>query len=483
MTLLDIVILKPTLNERLSNWVCGFSWERIPPEVIEDIKLRILDIVGVMLGGRSSDLVSSARKAYTGYAGGSDATIVGFPGKTSLSAAAFVNGVLSSILEFDDSHVQTGIHSTGPVVSAVLPVAQHRGVSGRELIEAVLLGSELTCRLGQVAPGLFHKNGFHPTAVFGIFGAVYALARLQKLSPEVLVNATGIAGSLAAGGMASWEDGTSAKSLHVGMAASGALQAVELAKCGVSGPRPVFDGRFGFFRSHVQAQGYAFDFDAATRGLGQDWEVLNVAPKAYPCGYVIQPFIDGALELRSAHRLDPEAIAEITCLIAEFAVALVCEPVAEKLRPVNSWHARVSLQHSVAEALVRGELDKRAYAEASLRDARINALAGKVKYAIDPRAADRSILTGEIVIRLKDGRELRHRVPHMRGTRANPMLREDFVAKFTRNAADVVSARLFARILKGILDLEHAENAAPLLRSLSSRSIEVRRESARPRPR
>lgn len=472
-----------SLNERLANWVCGFSWDEIPPHVIEDIKLRILDIVGVMLGGRSNDLVSAARESYTRYASGAEATSVGFPDRTSLAAAAFVNGVLSSILEFDDSHVQTAIHSTGPVVSAALPVAQHGGVSGKGLIEAVLVGSELACRLGQVAPGLFHKNGFHPTAVFGIFGAVYALAKLQKLSPEHLVNAIGIAGSLAAGGMASWEDGTSAKSLHVGMAASGALQAVALAKCGISGPRPVFDGRFGFFRSHVQATGYSFDFEAATRGLCHEWEVLNVASKAYPCGYVIQPFIDGALALRSRHGLDPEAIAEITCLIADFAVALVCEPVVEKLRPINSWHARVSLQHSVAEALVRGVLDKHAYAEESLRDPRINALADKVKYAIDPRAADRTILTGEIVIRLRDGRELHHRVPHMRGTRANPMVREDFVAKFTRNAADVVPPRLSARILKGILDLEHVENATPLLRSLSHRSIEAKRESVHPRPR
>lgn len=464
-----------SLNQRLADWICDFSWKQIPPHVIEDIKLRILDIIGVMLGGSSSEVVAAARGAIIEYAPGTEASILGFPGRTSLATAAFVNGVLSSILEFDDSHVETGIHSTAPVVSAAITLADLHGVTGKQLIEAVLIGSELTCRLGQVAPGMFQKYGFHPTAVFGVFGAVYALAKLLKLPPATVVNATGIAASLAAGSMASWEDGTSAKSLHVGMAASGALQAVTLAAHGISGPGPVFDGRFGFFRSHVQAQGYEFSYDAATRRLGLDWEVLNVASKAYPCGYVIQPFIDAALALRNSHRLDPDRISEVTCFIADYAVPLVCEPVAEKLRPVNSWHARVSLQHSVAEALVRGSLDKRAYAQEALRDERINSLAGRVKYAPDPRAADRSILTGEMLVRSRDGGELRHRIAHMRGTRGNPMSREDFVAKFTRNAGDVVSAELLARTVVGILDLENAVNVAPLLRALSRRFPRLKR--------
>lgn len=457
-----------TLSQHAAEWVCGFSHHDIPPEVIEDTKLRILDIVGVMLGGKHDELVSRVRRAASDNDNAADARALGFSDRTTLATAALINGVMASILEFDDAHVESGIHSTAPAASVAFPMGQKLALPGKRFIEAVLVGSELTCRLGQVAPGMLFRHGFHPTSVFGIFGAIYTLSKMLSLSSAQIVNAIGIGGSLSAGSMASWEDGTSAKSLHIGLVASGAVQAVSFAMRDISGPSGVFDGRFGFFRSHVQDPNYEYRFEALGHRLGKDWETLNVASKAYPCGYVIQPFIDAALELKARHGIQPDDISELTCFIADYAIALVCEPVNEKLRPKNTWHARVSLQHSVAEALVVGKLDKRAYEPSRLADPRINALADRVTFVADPRASDRRILTGEILLKLRDGRDFRLRIEHMRGTRANPMSREDFVAKFTANTSDVLPAALMRETIAGILDLEKVENVASVFGRLSA---------------
>lgn len=458
-----------TISQQAAEWAANLSWGAIPPEVVEDGKCRILDILGVMLAGRDTELVAAVRRAVCRETTqGQKASVIGFPGMASLSSAALVNGVTSSMLEFDDSHIETGVHSTGPVSALAIPLAQMLRAPGKQFLLGFLVGSELTCRLARIAPGMFHSNGFHPTAVFGIFGAIYAAARLLSLDTATTVNAVGIGGSMAAGSMASWEDGTSAKSLHVGLAAAAGLQAVDFARAGISGPGVLFEGRFGFFRSHVQAKHYDFRYSALTDGLGSNWELLNVASKSYPTGYVIQPFIEAVRTLTSQQRIVVKDIHHVTCRIADYAIPLVCEPRAEKLRPKNTWHARVSLQHSVAEAIIIGTLDKYAYAPDRLADPAINRLAEKVRYEVDPDAADRSKSCGEVLISLLDGTGLHHRVDGMRGTRANPMTRADFVRKFMANVGDVLAPSLAQRTIDAILDLDAASEVSEVFGLLST---------------
>src|SRR5690606_13114426 len=132
-------------------------------------------------------------------AGGRGAHSLMAGGETSPANAAFLNGVASAVLEFDDTHIATNIHVTGVVAAAALPVAQAGKHSGRDLLEAMIVGSEIACRLGLVTPVRMHEMGFHPTSVYGVFAAVYAAARLRGLGPETIADAVGTAGSLSAG--------------------------------------------------------------------------------------------------------------------------------------------------------------------------------------------------------------------------------------------------------------------------------------------
>jgi 2-methylcitrate dehydratase PrpD len=267
--------------------------------------------------------------------------------------------------------------------------------------------------------------------------------------------------------MASWEDGTAAKSMHAGFSALAAVNAALCAKNGISGPRGVFDGRFGFFKAHVQDESYPFAFEKITGGLGEDWEALKIAPKAYPCGHYIQPLIEAALALRRENDLVPEQIVSITCWMPADVIPLVAEPAAEKRRPNTSFHGRFSLQHSIAEALIRGTLDKDSFATADLSDPRRNHLADKVKAVIDPLATDRSQLGGRVEIEFQGGKKAHYTVNHMRGMPQNPMTADDIVRKFRSNAGGYMADAQSDRIVNIIMSLDRINDLRPLLTELS----------------
>jgi 2-methylcitrate dehydratase PrpD len=450
-----------TLSEKVAAWAADLTLDRVPAQVVESTKLRILDLVGVMLAARDLEVVARSRRAALATESGAGARILGDAEDVSPMAAAFVNGVMTAVLEFDDTHIESFIHPTAPVVAVAFPECCRRRVSGRDLILAVLTGNELTCRLGLVPPVRLHTLGFHPTAVFGGFGGVYALAKLRGHGAALIADAAGAAGSLSAGINASFEDGSSTKMMHVGLAATAALRAMALAEAGISGPRTVFDGRFGWFRSHVQGHD-DLRFDAVLDGIGERWEVLNIASKLHPCAFTMIPHIACALALRQRHGVRPEEIAQVVCRIGRRSFATVCEPVEDKRRPATTWHGRISLQHTVAEALVRGRMDKTAYAEDALRDPVINALADRVLHEDEPATvATRSGAT--VTLHMRDGRVLAHRIDDMRGTRANPATREDIVAKFRANVDGVLSASRADEAIDALLALDRAEDAAAVL--------------------
>ena len=346
-------------SEQLSTWVAGQSWGDVPQSVRDVARFHILDVVGVMLAARQSDIVAAAARGMAQTDAGSEAKALGFKNTLSLGGAAFVNGVMASVLEFDDTHIESFVHSTVAPFAVALAFCHSTHLSGPQLMQAVILGSELGCRLGLVSPLRLHSVGIHPTAIMGTFGATYALAKLQNLNQAQMTGAIGHSASMCGGLMASWQDGSSTKTLHVGMAAAQAVRAVALAREGITGPSSVFDGRFGWFRTHLQAVAPAdFRFSRATESLGHEWEMLNVASKPYPSAFTIHPYVDAVLALKSALDIDASRIAEIRCEIAQSSVATLCEPVAEKLRPLTPWHGRISLQHSLAEAFIIGKMDK-----------------------------------------------------------------------------------------------------------------------------
>lgn len=455
-------------SEQLAAWVAGLQWADIPQHVRRTARLHILDVVGVMLAARPSEVVNAAARAMAQTDPGAQAKALGFDSTLSLGGAAFVNGVMASVLEFDDTHIESFVHSTIAPFSAAAALSQASRLSGAQLMQAVIVGSELGCRLGLVSPSRLHSVGIHPSAIMGIFSAVYALATLRGLTAAQIVSAIGHSASMCGGLMASWEDGASTKTLHVGMAAGQAVRAVALAAEGISGPVSAFDGRYGWFRTHLQKTAPEdFRFARATAALGQDWEMLNVASKPYPSAFTIHPYVDAVLALKAAHGMDASRIAEIRCEIAQSSIATLCEPVAEKLRPLTTWHGRISLQHSLAEAFVIGRMDKNAYSLEALHDARINALADKVTYRVAQKPVDATKSGAHVTIFLDDGSSVQHVIDSVRGTRDNPISEEDYFDKFRSNARGVISPALVEQTIESLMRLDELPDVAPVFDRLA----------------
>lgn len=453
--------------EELAEWVHGFDFARLPADLVESTKLRVLDVIGLVLAGTVTPFGRSVRQAAVAMGAGGPSRLLGTGDCVGVAAAAFANGALSQALEFDDTHNESIVHMSSPAVAAGLALAENLAasdpVSGRRLIAAIALGNEVSCRIGSVAPGQFHRRGFHPTGLFAPFGASYLAGKLLGLSPAQMTHAAGIAGSFAAGILECWVDGTQSKYLHPGWAAQSGIAAAFLGQSGATGPRTVLEGRFGVLESHLQDRDAPRDYARIADGLGEVWESRRASFKPFPAAHVLHPYIDALLRLRQRHRIDPRAVRAIRCPVAAFILPIVCEPVAEKRRPASHSHGRVSFQYTLAEALWMGRLGRNAYQEESLRNPEILGLADRVEYRVDPDFPGPERFKGAVTVVMEDGAVYEEIEEHNRGSAANPMSREEILGKFAENAATRLGAAQIDRLAVAVAALEDAQDAGVLV--------------------
>jgi 2-methylcitrate dehydratase PrpD len=455
------------LSSQLAAWASRLRFEDLPADVVEATKLRVMDVIGLSLAGAETTFGKSTREAIVAMSPAGPCRILGFGDRVGVTAAAFANGALSQALEYDDTHNESIVHMSSPAVAAALALSEFTAVSGHDLITAIALGNEISCRVGSVSSGELHKRGFHPTGLFATFGAAYLAAKLLGLDEQAMARAAGIAGSFASGLLECWVDGTQTKFLHPGWSAQSGITAAMLARSGVTGPAQVFEGRWGLFASHVQDPNAHRDFARINAGLdanlGSHWESRNSSFKPFPAAHVIHPYISAAIRLREKHAIQPADIESVDCPVTGFIVTIVCEPVAEKHAPATDSHGRVSLQYSIAEALFFGELGKRAYSDQSRRNPAILELARKVRYHVDPDYPGPGRFKGAVTVTLKDARQFTEVEEYNRGSAENPMTYQELRAKFDDNASAFLSADARARVSDQIQNLDRLPDAKVLL--------------------
>ncbi len=382
------------LAAELAAWTTRVRFDDLPADVVRATKARVLDVIGLSLAGAETAFGRSVRDAAVAMSSPGPCRVLGTGDSINVTLAAFANGAFSQALEYDDTHNESIVHMSSPSVAAALALADTARISGRDLIAAVAVGNEISCRAGSVAPGQFHRRGFHPSGLFATFGVTYLAARLLGLDAEATARAAGICGSFASGILECWVDGTQTKFLHPGWSAQSGLASAFLARAGTTGPAEVFEGRWGLFATHLQDVEPSPDFDRLTNGLGTHWDSRNSSFKPFPAAHVLHPYISAILRLRAAHGLTAAEVEQIDCPVAAFIVPIVCEPASEKLAPASDSHGRISLQYSIAEAFVRGALGRHAYGDDSLRDPDILGLARRVRYHVDPSVPGTGTLQG-----------------------------------------------------------------------------------------
>jgi 2-methylcitrate dehydratase PrpD len=416
------------MTESISEQLAAASHASIPADMRDLVEKLLVDVAGLCVAARNTDYV---RAALDGWEANGRCTAIGHARMLDAAGAAFVNGTAAHGEDFDDSFEGGPVHSGAVIVPAVLAVAERDRLRGEDVVRGIATGVELMCRASLVAPKLIHKAGFHPTAVLGAMAAAAAVSITLKLSKTQFVNALGIAGSMAGGIIEYLAEGAWTKRLHPGWAAQSGIRAADLARAGFVGPRTVFEGAHGFY--HAFARTTDGDWARLVDGFGERWVSESLAFKVYACGTMTHPYIDCARRL--AKRLNIENIEEITCEAAEGTVHRLWEPLAAKQRPPNAYAAKFSQPYCIAAGFVLGHAGLDAFTEERVRDPRLLAVSGKVRYEIDPDNPYPDEFTGHVRVRLKDGSVLEERQAHFRGGAHEPLARADLEEKFRLNCA------------------------------------------------
>ena len=268
---------RPQASAALARFVAGSRWGDVPAAIRHEGRRGILNVLGCILAGRDDPAVELVRKT--------------FP-----LEEALIDAAAATAHDYDDTHLPTVIHATPPVAAAVFSLARKYKTSGAELLHAFILGVETTCRMGNaVMPG-HYEHGWHITSTCGVFGAAVAAARLLRLNEAQVVSALGIAATQAAGLVEVL--GSMARVLNAGFAARNGIAAARLAREGFEGPLQPIEGRRGF----MNVFGGNNDLARIVEGLGERWEMTQVAYKPYPSGVVLHALIDACLEHREKLR-------------------------------------------------------------------------------------------------------------------------------------------------------------------------------------
>ncbi len=439
------------VSARLGQFVASSRWDDLPDALRHEARRSLLNFVGCTLGVAQTPPIEMAMRVLTPLSGAERVTVLGRAERLDPLGAAFINAIGGNLLDYDDTHLRTVIHPAAPVAPAALALAEQRGLSGADVLHALLLGIEVECRIGNaVSPG-HYARGWHITSTCGVFGSAAASAKLLGLDPERTGHALGIAASQSAGIIENLP--SAAKNVSVGNAARNGLFASLLAEQGYTAAPSAIEGALGWARAMGDEPAVA----AITDGLGRQWEALRNTYKPYPCGIVMHAVIDACLALRREHALTGTEIADVTISGDQLLLDRGDRVVS------NDRDARVSIHHCAAIALLFGMAGLREFEDATVHDPAVVALRARTTARLDavsPRGA------ATAVVRTVDGRVLTSTVAHALGSEQLPLSDQDIEAKVRDLARHGAFPGSIDEIIAAVWELASMTRIDPLLRLL-----------------
>jgi 2-methylcitrate dehydratase PrpD len=417
----------------LSRYVVHSRVEDIPAPVRHEATRALLNCLGCAIGSARHETVENALSAVREFSGPPQAAVFGRSERLDILNAALINGISTHVLDYDDTHARA-VHPSAPLLPALLAFAEWRRISGADLIHAYVLGVETECRIALSVFPEHYDRGWHITGTAGIFGAAAATGKLLGLTEQQMTWALGIAATQSSGLREMF--GSMCKSLHPGRAAQGGLTAALLAAKNFTSSARAIEGERGW--AHVTST--RFDPDVITGELGTRFELMSNMYKPYACGLVVHAAIDGCIQLRNEHALQPESIARVELKVCP----IVMELTAIK-EPQTGLEGKFSIFHAAATAIVFGAAGEPQFGNAAVRDPRVVALRRKVSVAPD---AGLKKIQARITITLNDGRSVSKFVENALGTLARPMSDADLEAKFRSLTEGVLSPAQADQLIK-----------------------------------
>lgn len=448
-----------TQLRRLAEFAVRFRLEQAPEQVLCAARYCVLDSIGSALGAVRDEEISRLCRTVGAFGTGSQiqASVWGHSGKWNVKEAMLLNGMMAHTLELDDVHTGSKSHVGAVVVTAAWTCAEAFGNTGREFLEAVIVGYEVMARIGMAMDVVSNrKRGWHTTGIIGTFGAAAAAGRLLGLDPDQMVSALGIAGTQSCGLWAFLEDGATCKKLHPARAAVSGFEAAILAKGSMTGPEHILDAKDGGL---YRAVSDSFHMEALTEGLGESYEILNIDKKPYPCCRTTHPAIDAALALR-----DRTVIGQAERILVEtYSVGVL--QCGMKEFPQNAEQAKFSIAYTAAAALVFGRVTRGEFSRQAMENPEIRRLVSctevkecKVFSSRYPRQWG-----SRMTIFMKDGTKKQKQIDDMSGSVLCPLSETQERDKFYSLAGECFDQERQNTLLDEILHVDQLLQIPELL--------------------
>jgi 2-methylcitrate dehydratase PrpD len=424
----------PAVTQILADFVATHPSKGWSEGVEREAQRTLMNWVGCAIGASRHPTVEAALAAVLELSPGAQATILGRDERVDIGSAALLNGITSHTFDFDDTHLKTIIHPGAPVASAAFALAEHIGASGRDLIDAVVLGADVACRVGNMIYPDHYDRGWHITGSTGMLGAAAACARLIGLDARKTTMALGIAASQPIGVREQF--GTMTKPFHPGAAARAGLTAALLAKHGFTASPRAIEAPRGL----AQTFSTKCDWNEITADLGTRFEIALNTYKPFACGVVIHPAIDGCVQLRNAHGLAAANIAQVALRVHPLVLELT-----GKTAPATGLEGKFSVYHACAAGLTFGRAGEAEFSDATVARADMIALRNRITARADATVDETA---ADVTVICTDGRTLRAFVPHAIGSRERPMSDADLARKFHALVDPVLGAARAERLIE-----------------------------------
>ena len=438
----------PPVTRILADFVAAHPSRDWEDSVDREAHRSFLNWVGCAIGASRHPAAEAALAALTELEPAAQAMILGRRERVDVASAALLNGITSHTFDFDDTHLKTIIHPAGPVASAALALAERHRATGRELVDAIVLGVDVECRVGNAIYPDHYDRGWHITGSTGMLGAAAACARILKLDAGKTAMALGIAASQPIGVREQF--GSMTKAFHIGAASRAGLTSALMARHGYSASMRALEAPRGLLRTYSDK----CDWNEISDGLGKRFEISFNTYKPFACGIVIHPSIDGCRQLRDAHRLRGDDIERIDLRVHPLVLELT-----GNRGPKTGLEAKFSVYHACAAVILFGQAGEAEFSDTVARRPDVIALRDRVHATVDA-AIDES--AADVTIRCNDGRSLHLVVEHAIGSLQRPMSDADLERKFHGLVDPVLGAGRAARLVEVCRTLADATDVEAL---------------------
>lgn len=438
------------VTRRLAAWVVASRKEDVPAAIRREAVRTALNWTGCAIGGSKHETVDIAIRALKPFSGPEQASVLGRKERLDVLNAALMNGISSHIFDYDDTDLRTIVHPAGPVAPALLGLAEHQPFSGADFLHALIVGVEVECRIANAVWPQHYDIGWHITGTVGPFGAAAAAGKILRLTEQQMVWALGLAATQPVGLREMF--GTMTKSFHPGRASQNGLTAALLAQQNFTSSDQPIEAPRGWANVLSTARNY----HEITDKLGEVWQIAFNSYKPFPCGVVIHPALDGALQLRAEHHLTGDRIERIDLQVHPLVLELT-----GKKTPSSGLETKFSIYHAVAAAMVYGQAGEPEFGDRAARDPAVVALRSRVYTTVDPAIAQDQV---RITVVTKDGQRFEKFIEHAVGSAKNPMSDAQLEAKFRGLADGILPAARITRLIDFCWKLEQAPDAAQLAR-------------------